>query len=276
MAKDVLAIPVSGVGVERLFSMARDVVTYRRNRFRGTTIERVMLIKRTSWFEGENKSLPGFMLSVPADVMERDEHELGEDEPEPTTHWVTDDELSDDYYGVSSDQESIHNAFRPDSPSEPDYEAYDNSITSLSDRPNVPSRAASSNLPNLPHHHRTRSPIGRVYPRGAIMSPPIGRVYPRGSTQSLSPGILNPNGLSTVRVEVPKSQTQTNVIRAREENLREYVLSPRPTGPLKRRREESETSPRENNVPKRFKYTYSVLIDCKLIYPAPGASPMLV
>ena len=31
MVKDVLAVPIAGVGVERVFSMARDIVTYRRN-----------------------------------------------------------------------------------------------------------------------------------------------------------------------------------------------------------------------------------------------------
>jgi len=45
MAKDVLAIPIAGVGVERLFNMARDVITYRRGRLNGETIEAIMMIK---------------------------------------------------------------------------------------------------------------------------------------------------------------------------------------------------------------------------------------
>lgn len=48
MAKDILSIPASGVGVERLFNTARDVCTYRRNRLNSTTIEIIMLIK---WYE---------------------------------------------------------------------------------------------------------------------------------------------------------------------------------------------------------------------------------
>ena len=45
MAKDILSIPASGVGVERLFNTARDVCHYRRNRLNSNTIEIVMLVK---------------------------------------------------------------------------------------------------------------------------------------------------------------------------------------------------------------------------------------
>lgn len=42
MAKDVLGIPVSDVGVGRLFSLARAVVDYRRNRLQRKTIENII------------------------------------------------------------------------------------------------------------------------------------------------------------------------------------------------------------------------------------------
>jgi hypothetical protein len=48
MAKDILSIPASGVGVERLFNTARDVCFYRRNRLNPTTIEMIMQLK---WYE---------------------------------------------------------------------------------------------------------------------------------------------------------------------------------------------------------------------------------
>ena len=48
MAKDILSIPASGVGVERLFNTARDVCFYRRNRLNSTTIEMIMQLK---WYE---------------------------------------------------------------------------------------------------------------------------------------------------------------------------------------------------------------------------------
>ena len=46
IAKSVLFIQVSDVGVERLFSMPRDVVHYRRNRLHAFIIEDVMIPKK--------------------------------------------------------------------------------------------------------------------------------------------------------------------------------------------------------------------------------------
>lgn len=114
MAKDILSIPVAGVGVERLFSMARDVVTYRRNRFRGRTIERIMIIKRTAWFSG---SQPGPLLPVPENIVEQAmmEDELADSEPTPTTEWIDEDPVSDVDPNASS-QESIYSS-DPDSES---------------------------------------------------------------------------------------------------------------------------------------------------------------
>ena len=45
MARDILAVPISGVGVERTFNMARDVCHYRRGQLGAQTIEKVMIIK---------------------------------------------------------------------------------------------------------------------------------------------------------------------------------------------------------------------------------------
>jgi hypothetical protein len=45
MARDVLAIPATGVGVERLFNVGRDTCHYRRNRLDGNTIQMIMVIK---------------------------------------------------------------------------------------------------------------------------------------------------------------------------------------------------------------------------------------
>lgn len=45
MARDILAVPISGVGVERCFNMARDVCHYRRGHLSAVTIRKVMMIK---------------------------------------------------------------------------------------------------------------------------------------------------------------------------------------------------------------------------------------
>jgi hypothetical protein len=49
MTKDVLTILVSDVDVERLFSMTRDVVIFRRNRFHDATIENIMILKKNCY-----------------------------------------------------------------------------------------------------------------------------------------------------------------------------------------------------------------------------------
>jgi hypothetical protein len=45
MTKDVLTISCFDVDVERLFNLARDVITYRRDRLNSDTIEAIMMIK---------------------------------------------------------------------------------------------------------------------------------------------------------------------------------------------------------------------------------------
>ena len=45
MAKRILAVPISSVGVERVFSVARDVLPYRRNRLSGGMIKTLLICK---------------------------------------------------------------------------------------------------------------------------------------------------------------------------------------------------------------------------------------
>jgi len=45
MARDIVAVQGSSVGVERVFSMARDVILYRRSRLKSSTIRSSMLVK---------------------------------------------------------------------------------------------------------------------------------------------------------------------------------------------------------------------------------------
>jgi pyruvate/2-oxoacid:ferredoxin oxidoreductase beta subunit len=56
MARDFLAVPIAGVGVERIFSLARDIVTYRRNRLKGVTIAD-LLIAKEYWRTYEDQAL---------------------------------------------------------------------------------------------------------------------------------------------------------------------------------------------------------------------------
>ena len=45
MARDILAVQGGCVGVERVFSMARDVIPYQRSRLKSSTIRSSMLVK---------------------------------------------------------------------------------------------------------------------------------------------------------------------------------------------------------------------------------------
>ncbi len=56
MAKDVLAVPIAGVGVERIFSAARRIGGYQRHQISATTIRKLMIVR--GWVvarEGEEK-----------------------------------------------------------------------------------------------------------------------------------------------------------------------------------------------------------------------------
>jgi hypothetical protein len=57
MARDFLAIPAAGVGVERLFNVARDICTFRRYRLRPETIRMLMMIMSVDKFEMKQELL---------------------------------------------------------------------------------------------------------------------------------------------------------------------------------------------------------------------------
>jgi hypothetical protein len=50
MAKDILAVSISSVGVKRLFSTARQICSYARNRFRPETIGKMMVVKHAEGY----------------------------------------------------------------------------------------------------------------------------------------------------------------------------------------------------------------------------------
>lgn len=57
MARDILSIPASGAGVERLFNSARDICHYRRGHLKPDTIKDLMLHLFSSKFELEQSEL---------------------------------------------------------------------------------------------------------------------------------------------------------------------------------------------------------------------------
>lgn len=57
LARDVLAIPATGSGVEQLFNSARDICHYRRGSLKSGTIQDLMMFMCTSRFEIESEQL---------------------------------------------------------------------------------------------------------------------------------------------------------------------------------------------------------------------------
>jgi hypothetical protein len=61
MAKDVLAVPISGVGIERLFSTARQICGYVRNRLKPSTFSKMMVVKHAEgYISRKEKNNTGF------------------------------------------------------------------------------------------------------------------------------------------------------------------------------------------------------------------------
>jgi hAT family C-terminal dimerisation region len=73
MASDVLAIPASEVGIQRLFNIGRDVCHYRRNRLTGKTIEDMMMVKLWKQIQGDIFLPSGFSHSASEAISVDDE-----------------------------------------------------------------------------------------------------------------------------------------------------------------------------------------------------------
>jgi len=81
--KDVLAILVLNANVEQLFLMTRDVIIYRRNRFREHTIKNIMIIKRTNWFARDILKDANIILLVIAKKLNQDIKKINDDKSLP-------------------------------------------------------------------------------------------------------------------------------------------------------------------------------------------------
>lgn len=75
LARDVLAIPASGAGVERLLNSARDICHYRRGHLKSCTIKDLMMWMCTSNFELEQEQLELMKEYLPASEVAATEKE---------------------------------------------------------------------------------------------------------------------------------------------------------------------------------------------------------
>ena len=100
MAQDFLTIPASGVGVENLFSTARDICHYRRSRLSPETIEAIMLQMCTDRFmiayEFQQLSDASDIEPIASESSSRDAQDMKGIEQE-MEHYISDDEIITDY-----------------------------------------------------------------------------------------------------------------------------------------------------------------------------------
>ena len=82
LARDIISIPATGAGVERLFNTARDVCHYRRGRLKSETIEELILFLYTTRFnikDAEAKQLEQFFTLAEIESAKEQNDEYTED-----------------------------------------------------------------------------------------------------------------------------------------------------------------------------------------------------
>jgi len=101
MARDVLAVQAGSVGVERVFSMARDVIPYRRSRWKSSTSRGSMLVKSYE-HEELRRGLANHNVETEAKRLEEmammDDYRFSADGKEPSSEqdscYISDDDES--------------------------------------------------------------------------------------------------------------------------------------------------------------------------------------
>jgi hypothetical protein len=92
LARDLLSVPATGAGVERLFNSARDICRYRRGSLNESTIQDLMMYKCSETFSLETERLS--YLEKP--LMESADQETLEEEEAIKTSEEDFDPISDD------------------------------------------------------------------------------------------------------------------------------------------------------------------------------------
>lgn len=97
VARDILSIPATGAGVERLFNSARDVCHYRRGSLNATTIQDIMMFQCTTRFdiETEEHAKEDLTLEAVQEADEKREAQLAMEEPEATSEGEDDTDDKD-------------------------------------------------------------------------------------------------------------------------------------------------------------------------------------
>ena len=94
LARDILSIPATGAGVERLFNTARDICYYCRGRMKSKTIEELMIFLCTLRFDLEEQQRKELEKFFSLDEIESAKEENDEKPGEPEIDVISDtDEL---------------------------------------------------------------------------------------------------------------------------------------------------------------------------------------
>ena len=102
LARDILSIPVTSAGVERLFNTARDVCHYRRGSLNAITIQEIMLYRCTTEFEIEEDTIAVRKEYVSEGEIEADYEEKDNQQLEETIELI-----SDNKEGSEDDTEEV-------------------------------------------------------------------------------------------------------------------------------------------------------------------------
>ncbi|KAG0157964.1 hypothetical protein PDIDSM_5476 [Penicillium digitatum] len=121
LARDILTIPATGAGVERLFNTARDICHYHRGRMKAETIEELMLFLCTSRFDlelHEAKELERFFsLNEIEALREEKDDKLDDVEFEQISDTEEQPEISGGLIDVDDDNTGDNDAGDPPLPS---------------------------------------------------------------------------------------------------------------------------------------------------------------
>ena len=107
LACDILSIPATGAGVERLFNTARDVCHYRRGRLRSETVEEIMSYLCTTRFDLNNAEAKQLEKFFTLEEIEAAREQNRENLKEIKIDMISDDE--EEVEEVSSDRIEMEN-----------------------------------------------------------------------------------------------------------------------------------------------------------------------
>ena len=149
LARDILAIPASGAGVERLFNCARDICHYRRGQLKPETIRDLMLQMCSSKFELEQAELDFTKEYLSAGEGALIDQERSSVQPVTDLEWF--EPISDDEEDDEEDRDELSTQARQKRPRSSTSE-------SLDDEPQLPEMQTEESETQRRFRRKRRAP----------------------------------------------------------------------------------------------------------------------